>query len=57
MADQTWFGQAGVILGSVTIFGILSWLFTPESKWLRSSQAQQVYEGADHAVPEVHREH
>ncbi|CAE6493397.1 unnamed protein product, partial [Rhizoctonia solani] len=49
------FNFAGVILGSVTIFGILSWYFTPEEKWLRNSQAQQVYEGADggarHAPP------
>jgi translation initiation factor 5B len=26
--------QACVIFGSVTIFGIVSWYFTPEEKWL-----------------------
>ncbi|KAG8756992.1 hypothetical protein FRC11_004878 [Ceratobasidium sp. 423] len=41
---------AGVILGSVTIFGVLSWYFTPEEKWLRTSQAKQVYAGADGMV-------
>ncbi|KAG8721258.1 hypothetical protein FRC08_014619 [Ceratobasidium sp. 394] len=47
---------AGVILGAVTIFGTLSWLFTPESAWLRTSQAKQVYDGADHVVPELRRD-
>ncbi|KAG8767812.1 hypothetical protein FRC12_006022 [Ceratobasidium sp. 428] len=50
------FNFAGVILGSVTIFGILSWWFTPEEKWLRTSQAKQVYDGADHVIPELRRE-
>ena len=27
--------QAPVIFGAVTVFGILSWWFIPESKWLR----------------------
>ncbi|KAG8773930.1 hypothetical protein FRC12_002229 [Ceratobasidium sp. 428] len=50
------FNFAGVILGSVTIFGILSWWFTPEEKWLRTSQAKQVYDGADHVIPELRRD-
>ncbi|QRV72295.1 amino acid permease [Ceratobasidium sp. AG-Ba] len=47
---------AGVILGAVTIFGIISWFVTPEERWLRTSQTKQVYDGADHAVPELRRD-
>lgn len=33
--------QACVILGAVTIFGILSWYFIPEDKWLRRETVLQ----------------
>jgi len=33
--------QACVIFGSITIFGILSWYFTPAEKWLRREQILQ----------------
>lgn len=29
------FNFACVIFGSVTVFGIISWWFTPEDRWLR----------------------
>ncbi|PFH50562.1 hypothetical protein AMATHDRAFT_40760 [Amanita thiersii Skay4041] len=35
------FNFACVIFGSVTIFGILTWYFTPEEKWLRREQILQ----------------
>ena len=40
-------GQAPVILGAVTIFGILSWYFVPEDKWLRREQILQQVRVAD----------
>ena len=33
--------QAPVILGAVTIFGVLSWYLIPEHKWLRRSLVEQ----------------
>lgn len=41
------FNFASVIFGSVTIFGVLSWYFTPEDKWLRREQVEQVFESAN----------
>jgi len=41
------FNFAPAIFGSVTIFGILCWYFTPEDKWLRKSQVIQALEAAD----------
>lgn len=35
------FNFACVIFGSITIFGILSWYFTPAEKWLRREQILQ----------------
>ena len=35
------FVQAPVILGVVTIFGVMSWYFVPEDKWLRREQILQ----------------
>ncbi|KAF8659526.1 hypothetical protein AX16_001825 [Volvariella volvacea WC 439] len=35
------FNFACVIFGSVTLFGILSWYFTPEDKWLRKEIIEQ----------------
>ncbi|OSD01712.1 hypothetical protein PYCCODRAFT_1452538 [Trametes coccinea BRFM310] len=41
------FNFACVILGAVTIFGILSWYFIPEEKWLRREQIIQQLRVAD----------
>ncbi|KAI0959235.1 hypothetical protein AcW1_004115 [Taiwanofungus camphoratus] len=41
------FNFACVIFGSVTIFGILSWYFIPEEKWLRREQILRALEVAD----------
>ncbi|KAI0029390.1 amino acid transporter [Vararia minispora EC-137] len=35
------FNFAPVIFGAVTIFGVLSWWFTPKEKWLRQEQIEQ----------------
>lgn len=45
--------QACVIFGAVTIFGIVSWYFTPEEKWLRREQVLHVLHAADQ--PEIAR--
>ncbi|KAI0070310.1 hypothetical protein K474DRAFT_1713450 [Panus rudis PR-1116 ss-1] len=45
------FNFACVILGAVTIFGILSWWFVPEDKWLRREQIVQALVVADEFVP------
>lgn len=45
------FGQAGVILGAVTIFGIVSWYFIPEQKWLRREQVLRALHVSDQPVP------
>jgi translation initiation factor 5B len=40
-----------VIFGAVTIFGILSWYFVPEQKWLRRSLiTQQIHTANDDSV-------
>lgn len=41
--------QACVIFGSVTIFGIASWYFTPADKWLRRELVLQALQTADEA--------
>ncbi|KAH9905067.1 uncharacterized protein BXZ73DRAFT_85280 [Epithele typhae] len=41
------FNFAGVILGAVTIFGIASWYFVPEEKWLRREQVMRQLRVAD----------
>ncbi|KAK0467779.1 uncharacterized protein EV420DRAFT_1616612 [Desarmillaria tabescens] len=41
------FNFACVIFGSVTIFGVLSWYFTPEDKWLRREHVLQSLKAAD----------
>ncbi|OCH85527.1 hypothetical protein OBBRIDRAFT_858802 [Obba rivulosa] len=38
---------ACTIFGSVTIFGIVSWYFYPEDKWLRREQVLQALHAAD----------
>ena len=46
--------QACVILGAVTIFGILSWYFIPEDKWLRREvvlQSLQATNEVHHSAP------
>jgi translation initiation factor 5B len=35
-----------VIFGAVTIFGIVSWYFTPEDKWLRRELGLQALRSA-----------
>lgn len=45
------FGQAGVILGAVTIFGILSWYLIPEQKWLRREQVLRALNVSDQSMP------
>jgi len=41
------FNFACVIFGSVTIFGIVSWYFTPEDRWLRPELLIQGIENTD----------
>lgn len=41
------FNFACVIFGAVTIFGVLSWYFTPEDKWLRREHVLQSMKAAD----------
>lgn len=41
------FNFACVIFGAVTIFGILSWYFTPEEKWLRREHVLKALQTAD----------
>lgn len=38
------FSDSPVIFGGITIFGILSWLFTPEEKWLPAARLGKVHE-------------
>ena len=39
--------KAPVILGSVTIFGVLSYVLTPEEKWLPRDKIMQAMHAAD----------
>jgi len=41
------FNFASVIFGSVTIFGVLTWYFIPEDKWLRKEHIIQALRTAD----------
>lgn len=41
------FNFACVIFGAVTIFGIASWYFTPEEKWLRREQVLQALRASE----------
>lgn len=41
------FNFAVVIFGSVTLFAVLTWYFTPEEKWLRRAQILQALQTAD----------
>ncbi|KAF8883402.1 hypothetical protein BD779DRAFT_1801969 [Infundibulicybe gibba] len=41
------FNFACVIFGAVTVFGILSWYFTPEEKWLRREQVLKALQNSD----------
>jgi hypothetical protein len=36
-----------VIFGAITIFGTLSWYFTPEEKWLSKTKVLQALHSAD----------
>ncbi|KAJ6464674.1 gamma-aminobutyric acid transporter [Mycena vitilis] len=46
------FNFAPVIFGTVTIFGVVSWYFTPEDKWLRRELVLQALDAADASVHE-----
>ncbi|KAI9572429.1 hypothetical protein HD554DRAFT_2015076 [Boletus coccyginus] len=46
VAAQT-FNFAVVIFGTVSIFAVLSWYFTPEDKWLRRDQVLKAIEATD----------
>jgi translation initiation factor 5B len=37
-----------VIFGVITIFGAMSWYFTPEEKWLSKEQVLQALHSANH---------
>ena len=39
--------QAGVIFGAITVFGFLSWYFTPPENWLRREQVLQALEASN----------
>ncbi|KAF8169499.1 hypothetical protein BJ912DRAFT_933806 [Pholiota molesta] len=41
------FNFACVIFGTITIFGVLTWYFTPADKWLRRDQILQALQAAD----------
>lgn len=41
------FNFAPVIFGAVTIFAILTWYFTPESKWLRTEHIRAAFKEAN----------
>ena len=41
------FNFAPVILGSVTIFAVLTWYFTPANKWLRQEQIENAMRAAE----------
>ncbi|KAF5322482.1 hypothetical protein D9619_001165 [Psilocybe cf. subviscida] len=41
------FNFACVIFGAITIFGVLSWWFTPPEQWLRREQVLETLSGAD----------
>jgi len=46
------FNFASVIFGAITIFGILTWYFTPEDKWLPREHIIQAIQAADQPVHE-----
>ncbi|KAJ7621866.1 gamma-aminobutyric acid transporter [Mycena polygramma] len=46
------YSQAPVIFGAVTIFGVVSWYFTPEDKWLRRELVLQALDAADASAHE-----
>jgi len=45
--DGQTFNFACVIFGAATIFGLASWYFIPEERWLRREQVLQVLDAAD----------
>ncbi len=50
--------QAPVIFGAVTIFGVISWYFVPEDKWLRRDVVLRGLQegGGEDAVQELNRD-
>jgi len=50
------FNFACVILGSVTIFAILSWYFIPAEKWLRQEQIERALHSAEGHPDPVEKE-
>lgn len=49
--------QACVIFGAVTVFGIVTWYFTPEEKWLRREQVLQALHAADQPEVTINNRH
>lgn len=47
------FNFACVIFGSVTLFGILSWYFTPEEKWLRTEFIEQAWRATEVSIGSI----
>jgi hypothetical protein len=41
------YNQACVIFGAVTVFGVASWYFTPEEKWLRPELVAQALKASE----------
>ncbi|KAG6878350.1 hypothetical protein C0993_008108 [Termitomyces sp. T159_Od127] len=44
MVCSSFYAQACVIFGAVTLFGIISWWITPEEKWLRRELVLKAFE-------------
>jgi len=44
--------QACVIFGSITVFGVASWYFTPAEKWLRREQVLKALQAVDNPIPD-----
>ncbi|KAF8966419.1 hypothetical protein BDZ97DRAFT_1903742 [Flammula alnicola] len=49
------FNFACVIFGSITLFGVLTWYFTPAEKWLRREHIMQALNAADEQQPDQTR--
>lgn len=44
IAKLTYFPDSPVIFGAITLFGILTWFFTPEDRWLPSTRLGKVHQ-------------
>ena len=52
--DAESFNFACVIFGTVTVFAVLSWYFTPAEKWLRQEQILQALHSAETPTADAH---